>query len=484
VTDVKREKWLLLDDSANDRRRARMALAQYESEVELVEAATLAEAREYLEKQTFKMALLDFYLKGNTTSERLIAEIRDRFPDMPIIVVSSEAGKSRAIYGAGADAISPKMPDTASFASSLRNAVFHAKAVRASRVHRTGIRKVYIPNAIENQIKLIIQQRRSGNVLVESVSGMGRTDIARDLAARIWKRWSSANGRDVLFIQCASRDETHHSDFDSELFGRRGGEVGWEHGLLKASEDGVLVIDDVHLLPEATQTRLKTLIENGGGTSNTGMHIDANRLRLVFTLNTAESQKLITGFVQGCVSQHIRIPLFASMVSEKKAIVEFCFERGKREYRQRRLHAAKGLIRVLNNGINKSPYRVTLRSVIKTVDSAIANARNDARSLVTEMDLDDLPLLYEVESTANHTPAAGMFSIENDDPIGAAAWRDLYFAIRNGTLEESEQLVKKMMIDYAMLKHDGNKSNVAKQLRISRQHLYKPSLRAHHLDDE
>jgi transcriptional regulator with PAS, ATPase and Fis domain len=33
------------------------------------------------------------------------------------------------------------------------------------------------------------------------------------------------------------------------------------------------------------------------------------------------------------------------------------------------------------------------------------------------------------------------------------------------------------MIDYAMITYDGNKTRVAKQLGISRQHLYKPAMK-------
>lgn len=46
-----------------------------------------------------------------------------------------------------------------------------------------------------------------------------------------------------------------------------------------------------------------------------------------------------------------------------------------------------------------------------------------------------------------------------------------------GTMEEATALLKEVMIDYATITYDGNKTRVAKQLGISRQHLYKPAMK-------
>lgn len=476
MNDTPREKWLLLDDSANDRRRVMMALSFAENDAEIFASATVTEALELLEKYSFDLALLDFYLRGNTTSERLIAEIRNRFPALPIVVVSGATGQSKRIYNAGADSITPKLNETAAFTTALRNGIMHAKALRHSKTVRIHLRKTYISPQISAAFRQILENK-SGNAVIEGASGMGRTDLARELAERLRKRYPDSHGREVLTVGCAEMTNTSSISAERLLFGAHDKTANLDHGLLKAAEEAILVIDDVHLLSRDLQERLKQLFEKGYGKTDSGVAISASKLRIVFTVESSRYSNLVAGFVHACAAFQIRIPSFASMLPEKREIVEFWFSRAAKERKQRRLRPTKGMMKALFRAINSAPNRVTLRSLVKTIESAIDRAREDSRVLVTESDLVDLAFIYEVDAEQVAPFQGETFSLPSDDKIGVAAWKEIYFAARNGTMEEATALLKKVMIDYAMITYDNNKTRVAKQLGISRQHLYKPVMK-------
>ena len=83
-----RARVLLLDDDEN----VRVALgAIFENEgYEVLEAATLSEARRLMASTTFDAAVLDRYL-GNAHGTDLIAELRSAFPAIVIAIVSGDS---------------------------------------------------------------------------------------------------------------------------------------------------------------------------------------------------------------------------------------------------------------------------------------------------------------------------------------------------------------------------------------------------------
>jgi DNA-binding NtrC family response regulator len=164
MTASGREKWLILDDAASDRRRMKVAIES--DSVEAVLTSTVTEALEVLEKQDVSVCLLDFFLRG-TNSAKLVSEIRSRFPAMPIIAVSSHAGKEQSIYKAGADSVVPKVTDIDAFAKIVLNAVGHAKAIRSSKAVTCPLRSLRFSASLAQEFRRVAATQR-GNVLVVS----------------------------------------------------------------------------------------------------------------------------------------------------------------------------------------------------------------------------------------------------------------------------------------------------------------------------
>jgi DNA-binding NtrC family response regulator len=472
MTQSNREKWLILDDSASDRRRLATALADLEAQVELIQAATVAESQDILAKDSISLCLFDFFLRG-TTTERLIANIRASHPEIPIVVVSGQAGSEKRIYNAGADSVVPKVLDARAFATMVKSAVLHAKELRHMKAGRVQFRRIYLSPEVTTRFRQILR-RGTGNVLITSPAGMGRTDVARSLAERIRSRSPQSHGREVMTLACTNPESP--LTFDELLFGKpKDGRLP-HRGLLEAAQDAVLVIDDAHLLPEEVQERMKALFKQGHGISNTGATITTSRLRIVFTaLDNKDACGSVQGFMQNCIAFFIEIPAFSRILDEKKAIVEFAFKRASRKHRQK-VKADRGLLRTLCRAIDHASHRVTMRSIVRTVEDAVARANEDGRTLVVESDLGNLEFLYEAELQTEPTEISQL-TMASDDKIGAEPWHELYHAARNNSFEEATDLLRKMMVEYAMIKHKGNKTKVAAQLNVARQHLYKPCLR-------
>ena len=140
-----KEIWLVLDDSAADRRRFLMALSD-EHDVEVALAATVTEAKEILISKAVSVFLVDFFLKAGMTSSKLISEVRSNHPNLPVVVVSGHAGVEIELYLAGSDQIVPKPLSLLDFKNALLNGVRQAKARREAAVYEQGaMRRSFLP---------------------------------------------------------------------------------------------------------------------------------------------------------------------------------------------------------------------------------------------------------------------------------------------------------------------------------------------------
>lgn len=476
MTETLRENWLILDDSASDRRRLVSVLNEFQNEVELVHASTVTEALEILSKKTISLCILDFFLRG-TTTQRLIASIRSTHPEIPIVVVSGQAGSEKRIYNAGADAVVPKLFDLTAFGSVVKNAVLHARELRTIKVARTQYRKVYLSPVLAPQMRKLLRTQ-AGHVLITSPSGMGRTEIAMSVAERLRYKAPEIRGVEVMSL-CLS-DAESCQNAEHLLFGQMDGQKVIQRGLLEDAMDSVLVVDDAQLMGEGVRNRLKAFFKKGTTLSSTGALLDTKRIRIIFTIpDDAESVDFIAGLTNNGIAFRIDIPPFSKILNEKKAVVEFAVKRSCLQHR-REIRADKAFLRALFAAVDKESHRVTLRSLMRTVDEAVIRAGEDGRNLIVASDLGNFEHLFEAQSHRGSGQTES-FSLDYDDEIGIDRWLELYNAARNSSFEDATLILRQMMVDYAMIKFEGNKTKVAAQLNIARQHLYKPALRKMHL---
>lgn len=475
MTAVVREKWLILDDCATDRRR--MVLAIQDEAIEPVCASTVSEAQEILERGKFGVCILDFFLRG-TSSRNLISSIRKQFPAMLIIVVSSYAGKEESIYRAGADEVIPKVSDLDAFATVVRNAVAHARSLRGAKVASVSRLSLRMTPSLKRDFKTVVSSS-GGNVLIISEPGMGRTAVARALGEELLRVPLSTptneilTQKSILTFTC-SPEETFES-VDSALFGAVGGDAG----LVAAAQNGVLLIEEAQHLPRQMQEKLKKFVLLRKAKSNNGALISPSSVRFLFTsLSQTDGSSIWEGFQKSVTPLVISIPPFSEMLRESRQIIEFFFARES----QRRVKPEKGLVREIMDRVQASCTQVTLRSLSHAIELACGRAASEGRDLVLVSDFESFEDLYD--------PNVGIVPkdlrqllLASDDQVGITPWLQLYEIARSGNMAEAEELLRKMMVEYALIRYKGNKTKMANQLGVARQHLYKPCLRGLHLSD-
>jgi DNA-binding NtrC family response regulator len=478
VTEVIREKWLILDDSASDRRRLVNVLSVFKDEAELIHASTVTEALEILSKKSISLCILDFFLRG-TTTQRLITGIRSTHPEIPLVVVSGQAGSEKRIYNAGADAVVPKLMDLGAFASVVTNAVLHARELRKVKTERSQYRKVYLSPSITPQLRKILRSQ-SGHVLVTSPSGMGRSEIALSVAERLRYKNPQPDNQEVLKLSFS--DEETLRNADELLFGKLQEKKIVTRGLLEKACDSVLLIDDAHLMQDSLRNKFKSIFKKGSFLGSSGILLETKRIRLIFTSSDDRQQiSDIEELTQQQISFRINIPDFTKILDEKKSVIDFVFKRACLRER-RELKPEKAFLRSLYAAVDRESHRVTLRSLMKTVDEAIERAGDDGRTAVVASDLGNFEFLFE-DKERKVSGRTEVLELEYDDEIGIGPWLELYQAARNSSFDQANRILRQMMVDYAMIKFEGNKTKVAAQLDIARQHLYKPALRKMHLSN-
>lgn len=132
--------------------------------------------------------------------------------------------------------------------------------------------------------------------------------------------------------------------------------------------------------------------------------------------------------------------------------------------------------------VQASCTQVTLRSLSHAIELACGRAASEGRELELVSDFESFEDLYD--------PNVGIVPkdlrqllLASDDQVGITPWLQLYEIARSGNMAEAEELLRKMMVEYALIRYKGNKTKMANQLGVARQHLYKPCLRGMHLSD-
>ncbi len=260
---------------------------------------------------------------------------------------------------------------------------------------------------------------------------------------------------------------------DAALFGTTDGAPG----MLATAQDGVFIIEDAHLLPLAVQEKLKFFVSRRKAKSNSGKILSATRTRLILTaLPSFGTQEFITGFEKVVAQFIITLPRFEEMLGEARQLVEFLFARA---VNRRPLKPERGLVREIVDRISAGGEHVTLRSLVLAIETATNRAADEGRQAILRSDFGAFEDLYDTNVSLTPKDMRELV-LASDDKIGVAPWRQLYEVIRTGSFADAEDVVRKMMVEYATIRYRGNKTKVAAQLGVARQHLYKPALREFH----
>jgi len=258
------ERILVGDDEETLRRNLVRYLTQQGYEVEGFSTAELAiEAATYTE---FTVALVDLRLPGKD-GITLATELFQRWPDMPVLVMTAYGSIDSAIDAlrAGAQDYLLKPVLLQDVARKIRHACEHRQLVRENvrlrrqLAERSSAAPVVARSPVMKDVVAFIRQVATSNstILIEGESGSGKEVVARMLH-------DLSEHRDGPFL-AVSMTAVPENLVEACLFGHeRGVFTGADsarEGLLRAANRGTLLLDEIGEMPLAHQAKLLRALE-------------------------------------------------------------------------------------------------------------------------------------------------------------------------------------------------------------------------------
>src|SRR4030066_311189 len=264
---------LIVDDEVN----ARINIGGFLTTrgYEVLEAATLAEAREQIRMGSADIVLLDVELPDGY-GPTLLSETAHLQMRPPIIIITAFGHIDMAVEAIknGAHDFLQKPVQLASLEKSIQRAQ-EIVAMRRELVHlRESQRKEYSSMVCVNPtMQLVMHQAQRAAAAAVSVLITGETGTGKEVLASAIHRLGPRANKPFIAINCAAIQPTI---LESELFGYEAGAfTGAEkrkHGLMEIGDGGVLFLAEISSMPTDIQAKLLRAIEEKafrrvGGTS-------------------------------------------------------------------------------------------------------------------------------------------------------------------------------------------------------------------------
>ncbi len=252
---------LIVDDEPDIRELLEITLSKMS--LATSSADDLATAFEFLERETFNLCLTDMRLPdGDGIS--LVELIQQKFPDLPVAVITAHGSTEAAIRAMKAGAFDfvskpvnlQKLRDLVN--SALRLSHDPANLTTNNQLPQGSVTikgKSPAASRLREQIERLA--RSQAPVFISGESGSGK-----ELAARSIHQQSSRNDAPFLAVNCGAIPAEL---MESELFGHlKGSFTGADRdkkGLFQAAHGGTLFLDEVADLPLHMQVKLLRVIQ-------------------------------------------------------------------------------------------------------------------------------------------------------------------------------------------------------------------------------
>jgi DNA-binding NtrC family response regulator len=256
---------LVVDDDVGAQ-RALMQVLQKEG-YSVDGAASAAIALQKLREHPVDLLITDIRMERMDGME-LMREVRTRWPDMPVIIMTAFASIDtaiRSIHEGAYDYVS-KPYEIGELRLTVRRALEQSRLVKENQVLRQNILEEQDPNlqmiGMSPQMievyKIIARVATTGTtVLLQGESGSGKELVARAIHANSGRRKSP-----FVAVNCGALSETL---LESELFGHvRGAFTGASYlkqGLFESANRGTVFLDEIGETSPNMQTRLLRVLE-------------------------------------------------------------------------------------------------------------------------------------------------------------------------------------------------------------------------------
>ena len=250
------------------------------ADLRVLSAQSPEEGLQLLERETIDLVIQDMNFTADTTSGEegiaLFRTIRDRFPDLPIILLTAwtRLESAVALVKAGAADYLGKPWDDRKLMTTVTNLLELGEANRALAQHRDGERRrrqelerqydlrgiVFGDPASERVVSLACHVARADvPVLVTGPNGAGKERIAEIIQAN-----SAVREGPYVTLNCGALPSEL---IEAELFGAEAGAYTSANksreGKFESADGGTLLLDEIGNLPPAGQMKLLRVLETG-----------------------------------------------------------------------------------------------------------------------------------------------------------------------------------------------------------------------------
>src|SRR5512143_386303 len=230
------------------------------------EAATAAEGLDRLAKEAIDLVLLDLMLPDRPGLD-VLAELRSRYPDLPVIVITAYSSVESAIAAMreGAFHYLPKpfrneeVVHVVKQALEKRRLVAENRALKARLDIPPGLKEIIGRSASMERVFETIRQAAGARstVLITGESGTGKELVAKALH-RLSPR---ASGPFVTVHSGALPPDLLESNLFGHVRGSFTGAVADKKGLFKAADQGTIFFDEIGTVPIETQAKLLRVLQ-------------------------------------------------------------------------------------------------------------------------------------------------------------------------------------------------------------------------------
>ncbi|MGQ9798310.1 MAG: sigma-54-dependent transcriptional regulator [Ignavibacterium sp.] len=234
-------------------------------------------AIEAIKQKNYDLVLLDLNMR-EVQGEEVLKFIKDEYPTIEVIILSSQTEMKRAIQciKLGAYDYLPKPYDPEELILTINRALEHKSLSLKTELLEKEVLKKHPVNiigtskALQRVITLANKAAMSdSNILIEGETGTGK-----ELFAKYIHKQSARKDKPFITIDCASLPDQL---IESELFGHEKGAFtdakSSKHGLVEIAHGGTLFLDEIGELSLTLQPKLLRFLETGeyrriGGITN------------------------------------------------------------------------------------------------------------------------------------------------------------------------------------------------------------------------
>ncbi|KMQ52272.1 Sigma-54 dependent DNA-binding response regulator [Chitinispirillum alkaliphilum] len=419
-----------------------------------------------LSQNNVKVILLDIMMP-HISGEELLPEIKSRYPNIPVIMVTAvnEIESAVNFMRNGAFDYIVKPIDKARLVTTVKKAVEHSEIV----LENARLKKMFLSDTNENSSafdKIITKDKSMLSIFkyIEAIAPTnlpvmitGETGCGKELIARAIHNCSGRTG-DFVAVNVAGLDDTLFSD---ALFGHeKGAFTGAEKnraGFLSKADGGTLFLDEIGELKVESQVKLLRLLEDRSFYAVGSDKLSYSDARVVVATNASvdpfsENSTFRKDLYYRLQSHHIALPPLRERKEDIPVLLEYFVTSAAKELEKKSPSFPKELYTLL--GTHCFPGNV--RELRGMVYDAVSRHQGGVLSMATFQE--------HINRSGGHKQFKEIYS-----SLPQGANEKMLFPEQLPTIKEIELL----LVEEALRRADNNQSIASKMLGITRSALNK-----------